>query len=99
MSENFLAGNPSDRIRIIKADKDPIHIYELFQKHFSLPIEILKDSYKIIVDVIKSRIFIQGSEEKLYNLFLYLEKMGVQFESIEPVQLRIDLDHFLNKII
>jgi hypothetical protein len=95
---NYINHIKAERVRIIKEDKDPIHIYELLQKHFNQSISEIKKDYDIKLDIIKSRVFIKGSYEKIYILLNYLQSKGIQFESISIDQLRIDLDHFLNKI-
>jgi hypothetical protein len=98
MDKNFSDNKAFDMIRIIKEDKDPIHIYELLQTHFNNSIEDLKAEYEIKLDIIKSRVFIKGSEEKIYEVFEYFLSRGMKFESIETNQLRINLDHFFNKM-
>lgn len=98
MNEKFLDNFISDRIRIIKDDKDPIHVYEILQKHFNQSIEELKEIYSIELDIIKTRIFIKADQNKLCELFNYLQSRGLTFEAVEMDQLRVDLDHFFNKI-
>lgn len=99
MDNEFLNNPIPVRARIIKEDKDPIHIYELLQKHFiNQSINDLKVDYEVRLDIVRSRVFITGSEEKIYTLLVYLESRGCKFESVEKTQLRIDLDHFVAKI-
>jgi len=99
MDTKFLNSPISERNRIIREDKDPIHIYELFQKHFNQSIDELKLDYRIELNIVRSRILIYGNdEEKIYELFLYLKGRGVILEGEGLKWLRIDLNHFLNKI-
>jgi hypothetical protein len=61
MNKKFLDNSIPDRVRIIKDDKDIIHIYELLQKHFNLSIDELKKDYQIELDIPLSRVFIRGA--------------------------------------
>lgn len=92
--DNFI----TDRVRIIKEDKDPIHIYELLSKNFGESISSLKEKYKVTLDIVKSRVFIEGTSEVIYELFNFLTSRGVEMESVDMNKLRIDLDQFIKKI-
>lgn len=98
MGREFLDNLIEDRIRIIKKDKDPNHVYELLREHLKQPIEDLKQNYRITLDIIKRRIYIYGTTEKISNLFEYLDGKDVKFESTETDRLRVDLEHFLYRI-
>jgi fructose-bisphosphate aldolase class 1 len=98
MSREFLDNLIEDRIKIIKKDKDPNHIYELLQKHLKHSIDELKKDYRVTLNIIQRRIFISGTSEKISNLFEYLDGKDVKFESTETDKLRVDLEHFLYRI-
>lgn len=94
----FLDNFIPDRVRIIKEDKDSIHIYELLSKNFGESIESLKTKYSVTLDIVKSRVFIDGSSEAIYELFNFMNSRGLELESVDMNKLRIDLDQFVKKI-
>lgn len=94
----FLDNFIPDRVRIIKEDKDSIHIYELLSKNFGESIESLKTKYSVTLDIVKSRVFIEGSSEAIYELFNFMNSRGLELESVDMNKLRIDLDQFVKKI-
>lgn len=96
---DFLNSTCSNRIYIINSDKNSIHIYELLSKHLREPIDSLKSKYKIELNTIRRRIEVDGSNEDIYELFQYLVRLNLKFESITPLHLRIDLYEFINKVI
>lgn len=94
----FLDNFIPDRVKIIKEDKDSIHIYELLSKNFGESIESLKTKYSVTLDIVKSRVFIEGSSEAIYELFNFMNSRGLELESVDMNKLRIDLDQFVKKI-
>lgn len=96
---SFLERSVSDRIRVIREDKDPIHVYEILGKHLRSSIPELQSMYSITLDFPKNRLFISGEESKIFELFIYLNDRGLDFESITTTDLRLELSKFLLKII
>lgn len=95
---NFLDNFIPDRIRIIRYDKNPLHVYEVLSKNLGESIENLLNKYSVELNIIKSQITIRGDYDDIYSLFQYMYSRGLEFESIQPKALRVDLAKFFNKI-
>ena len=81
MQVNFLDNTVADRIKIILIDKDPIYVYQILQKHFvGQSIEELKKDYKITLDIFRSKIFFEASEEKISKLLNYFITRGFEIK-------------------
>ena len=79
-----------------KGDSDDIH--QLLVKHLGESLEIIKIKYKITVHTVRRRIFISGNPIDIAELFLYLNKFGMTFESVTATELRIDVNAFCQEL-
>lgn len=87
-----------DRIRILSQERDITVFYDLLQKHLGGTIDSLKDKYTLTPDFFMNRVTISGSMSDIFDLFNYLNRFNVPFESVTPTSLRIDIYKFLYKI-
>lgn len=97
-TKRFLDHSIPDRYRLVMSDKNVEYIYELLSKHLMKTVTELKDIYTIELNTVRQRIFINGSEEDLFELLQYLLQFGLPFESITSNCLRVDITQFLYKI-
>jgi hypothetical protein len=90
----------SERIRLINERHDVNLLYDLFEKHFPGSYEVMKSHLFLRGDFIKNRLFISSdSTEVICNVFTYLSRMGIKFESIGNFELRLNIHHFINKLL
>lgn len=90
----------ADRIRVINEKHDTDLLYDLFEKHFHKPVNELKSEFTLRGDFIKNRLFITSDDtEVICKIFTYLSRMGIKFESIGNFELRLDIYHFINKLL
>jgi len=87
-----------ERIRIIKSDKNPVHVYEMLEKHYGHEISTLQSRYKISVHVIRNEITIEGSTSYMCEILNYLDRKGCKFKSVTETSLVVDIDNFFRKI-
>jgi hypothetical protein len=99
MTENeFLDNFIPDRLRIIVDDPNPKYIYALLRKHLCDSIPNLEERFNVSIHSIRREVTISGGYADISELFEYLGRFGVNFISITPLKLVIDLDHFITKI-
>lgn len=98
MDINYLDLFIPDRIRVIKEDKNNVHIYELLAKHYSTTVDDLKTRYDISIQVIRCEITIRGNLKNIAELFEYLSGFDIKFISITQTCLVIQIDDFIRKI-
>lgn len=94
----FLSMKIPERVQYIIDNRYYDGIYEVLSKHSGRSIDELKKVYSVEVDRCRKYVNISGSMESIYNLFAYLTRFDIKFESISSCNLRIDLSVFLNAI-
>lgn len=98
MLYDFINSLPSTRVRLFLDDKNINYLYLLIGKHLKLTDSEVKNKYTITANFVRQRIFIKGSYEDIFNLFIYLQQFGIQFESITQDELRVDVNNLLLKL-
>lgn len=95
---NFMNSFIPDRIRIIRKDKDPMHIYELLSRHTGKTLTELTNLYKVEVQVIRGEIKVSSTYDGISTLFDYLTNFKIDPLSITQTVLIFELDDFIRKI-
>jgi hypothetical protein len=96
--KQFIRCSPSRKVSIVTDDPNPDYIYEYLSDRLGIPIEDITSKYTILIHSIRGRIFIKGSYQDIAVIFYKMNKFGLQYESIQQSELRIDINQFFNKL-
>lgn len=88
----------ADRVNLVFSSRDITLLFDLIEKYMNVPRSILEKLYTLDADFILNRVTISGHYSDIYNLFELLTKLGMEFESITPTALRLDISKFLQTV-
>lgn len=95
---NYLELPHDERLRLFYSEKSSELIYQLLTKHLGYDPLAVRELYLIEVDFGRMTITITGESQDIYELWTYLTRFDLNFESVSQGSLRVDISKFLNRI-
>lgn len=97
-NEQFLKCNVPRKVSIMAEDPNPDYVIAYLSERTGIPYDYIKSNYEVRIHKVRQRIFIKGSYEDIAKIFYRLNMYGLEYESIQQSELRIDINQFFNKL-
>lgn len=99
VQNNILNYSSPNRIRLIKEDPNPEYVIQIISNALRISIPVLKQYLTIEIHSLKNTITLKSTNTtELASLFYRLINRGIKFESVTPMELRVDLAQFVKEL-